>query len=146
METKIDLFKRINDKFTEEEILRISPLQLAYVGDAVYELLVRSYILDLGLNVNELHRKAIDFVKAESQAKYVFLLEDFFTEKESQLIRRGRNAKSNTNPKNVDISSYRYSTGFEAMIGYLYLTGENERILEIFREIIKLYEEDEVEG
>ncbi|WDV48269.1 ribonuclease III domain-containing protein [Clostridiaceae bacterium M8S5] len=122
-----------------------SPLQLAYIGDAVYEVLVRSYILEtVKKSVNDLHNIAIKFVKAKSQADIVHFLKDDLTEDEHRIIKRGRNTKSATIPKNANITDYRYATGFEALIGYLYLTDNIKRINEIFDIIIRKYKEQNI--
>lgn len=127
-----EIFRGINKELTEEDILMLNPIQLAYIGDAVYELMVRTHILSRGKSVNKMHKASTIYVKAEGQAQLVSELAEFFTEKENQLIRRGRNAKSNTSPKNANIMDYKYATGFEAMIGYLYLNEEYSRLGEIF--------------
>lgn len=116
-----------------------SPAQLAYAGDAVYELLVRSYILrKYEFNVNLMHKETVNFVKASAQADFVKRLDPILTEEERRIVKRGRNAKVNTSAKNQDIIDYRYATGFEALIGYLYLKEEQERILYLFDEILKM--------
>lgn len=137
MEKEIGLFKTINKKMDEEDILMIGSLQQAYIGDAVYEILVRSYILS-NKNVNKLHNQAKKYVSAQSQAHILKKIWDKLTEKEKSIIKKGRNTKSNTSSKNASISDYRYSTGFEALFGYLYLNNKNDRILEIFNEIIQI--------
>lgn len=134
------IFRGMNKELTAEDILMLAPLQLAYIGDAVYELMVRTKILSRGRSVNKMHKTSTGYVKAESQARIVKELDDFFTDKEKQVIRRGRNAKSNTSPKNADIMDYRLATGFEALIGHLYLNEEYDRLGEVFdrvEEILK---------
>jgi len=119
------------------DIKMLSPLQLAYIGDAVYELFVRTYLIGTkNISVNELHKEAIEYVKAKAQADIIHYLEDKLTEEEWQLVKRGRNAKSGSAPKNANLLDYRYATGFETLIGFLYLNGKYERILEIFGMII----------
>lgn len=113
-------------------------LTLAYLGDAVYELAIRTYLLEQGIvKVNELQKQAIPFVSAKGQASYlVKLLElDFLTEEEKDIVFRARNHKGSRHPKNTDIITYKYATGFEALIGYLYLEHKQERIEEIMKEI-----------
>jgi len=134
----LNIFKSTNNKLVIEDIERLHPLQLAYIGDAVYELMVRSAILDVDLNVNKLNEKARKYVKATSQASAVKILEGIFTEKELSIIRRGRNAKINSSPKNTEIIDYKYATGLECLIGYLYLTEQFERLGEIFNKIFDL--------
>lgn len=131
-----DGFKSIS-KDWGVDIKMLSPLQFAYIGDAVYELFIRTYLIGMkNISVNELHKEAIEYVKAKAQADITHYLEDKLTEEEWQMIKRGRNAKSGSTPKNANLLDYRYATGFETLIGYLYLLGRYERILEIFGMII----------
>ena len=118
--------------------MMLSPLQLAYVGDAVYELLVRTYLMERGLSVGQLHRLTTKYVKAKAQSNIIHELEEKLTEKEKGIVKRGRNSKTNTTPKNAEMIDYKYATGFEALIGYLYLSEENERISELFKDIINM--------
>ncbi|HBH13515.1 MAG: Ribonuclease III family protein [Clostridiales bacterium 38_11] len=123
------------NKLTKDPRL-MSPLQLAYIGDAVFELLVRSYLIENhDMNVNDLHRKAILFVKAEAQAEAFRFLENDLTEEELRIVKRGRNAKSVTVPKNAKLTDYKYATGLEALFGYLYMSNQNQRIEELFEKI-----------
>ncbi len=111
-----------------------SPLALAYLGDAVYELIVRSLVMNRGnMQVNKLHKRSSGLVKAKTQADIVRLLEDELTEEERAVFRRGRNAKSMTTAKNASVIDYRMATGLEALTGYLYLTEQFERLLELVR-------------
>lgn len=137
-----DIFRNTNEKLTEEDIVMLNPLQLAYIGDAVFELLVRTYLLERDISVSDLHRAATRFVKARGQAEIFHLIEEALTDKERAIIKRGRNAKSHTSPKNADIIDYKYATGFEALMGYLYLKRENKRIREIFALIMNLKNKD----
>lgn len=116
--------------FTAKEARLLNPLQLALIGDAVYELFIRNYILakNLELSAHKIHVKAIGYVKAKSQSTIMHLLEDDLTEEEDYIFRRGRNAKSATVPKNANVRDYRMATGFEALIGYLHLIGDYERL------------------
>ncbi|HLS53692.1 MAG TPA: ribonuclease III domain-containing protein [Tissierellaceae bacterium] len=136
--SKKNIFRNINESLTEEDVKMLQPLQLAYVGDAVYELLVRTFLLDGNQAVNQLHKKATRLVKAQSQASIVHKLEDYLTDKEKTIVRQGRNAKSSGGSKNVDLINYKYATGFEALMGYLYLTGQEERLSSLFEKIISL--------
>ena len=114
-----------------------SPLLLAYVGDAVYEMFVRTHLVKQGnLPVNELHRLAKGFVSAKAQSDAVSRLESELTDEEVRIYKRGRNAKSATVPKNADVGDYRRATGIEALIGFLYLKGEFDRLYEIMEKII----------
>lgn len=116
----------------------LSPLQLAYIGDAVYELFIRTYIIGIkDAPVNELHNEVVKYVKAKAQADIIHSLEQNLTEEEWSIVKRGRNAKSGTVPKNANLQDYRYATGFETLIGYLYLEGNYKRIHEIFTMIIQ---------
>ena len=109
-----------------------NPLALAYIGDTVYDLFVRTMALSKGnRHVTVLHKEAVRFVKAQSQAKSAHGLEEFLTEEELRVLKWGRNAKSNTSPKNADIRDYRMATGFETLIGYLYLRGDTGRLCEL---------------
>lgn len=131
-----DGFKRVCEGWGVD-IKMLSPLQLAYIGDAVYELFIRTYLIGTkNISVNELHKEAIEYVKAKAQADITHYLEDKLTEEEWQMVKRGRNAKSGSAPKNANLLDYRYATGFETLIGFLYLNGRYERILEIFGMII----------
>ena len=120
------------EKKTEEQIKFLNPLVLAYLGDAVYEVYIRTYILHkYGGTVNDLHRISTKFVKAGAQAKIVHAIEKAFLEEEWTIIKRGRNHKSGSVPKNASVTDYKYATGFETLVGYLYLMGKNERLEEI---------------
>nr|WP_243427920.1 ribonuclease III domain-containing protein [Alkaliphilus hydrothermalis] len=110
----------------------MAPLVLAYVGDAVFEVFVRNHlVLEKNVSVNALHKSATKYVKAKAQAKIVHTLEPELTEVEWTVVKRGRNQKSATVPKNADLTDYRYATGFEALLGYLFYTGSTERLMEI---------------
>ena len=116
-----------------------SPLVLAYIGDAVYELFIRSKLIGAAnAQTSELHKKTIFFVCAESQFHAFYAVESMLTEEEMSVLKRGRNAKSQTTPKNADVTHYRYATGMEALMGYLYIKGEKERI-DILMEVIYNY-------
>lgn len=113
------------------DVKQMKSLALAYMGDAVYEVYVREHLLKRGqVNPHRLHDHAISFVSAKAQAKVIHYLLDieFLTEEELAVVRRGRNAKSGSTPKNTSVTTYRYSTGFEAVIGYLFLQKEIERL------------------
>ena len=111
----------------------LSPLGLAYIGDAVYEMLVRLTVLtDGNAPVNKLHKKAKNLVNAKAQAQMYFRIVKELTEDEAAVFRRGRNAKSFTTPKNADLMDYRHATGLEALFGYLYLKGEKQRVIALF--------------
>ncbi|GIM30063.1 mini-ribonuclease 3 [Clostridium polyendosporum] len=126
--------------FSKEEAIRLNPLQLALVGDAVYEAFIRNYILSTNtqLSAHKVHLKAISFVKAHAQSEIIKVLEEQLTEQEFSIYKRGRNAKSSTVPKNADVREYRAATGFEALIGYLFLINEKERLREILLKCINI--------
>ena len=112
----------------EQELREYSSIVLAYVGDAVFELMVRTHLVKAGnRKVKNLHRDAVAIVKAESQARVIRQMFDSLSEAEQEIVMRGRNAKS-TAPRHVDVQEYRMSTGFEALLGYLYLKGDEERL------------------
>ena len=116
------------------EVMNLHPLVLAYIGDAVYEVYIRTMlVINKKTNVNMLHKMSIKYVKAKAQSDIVHRITDMLTQEEQDVVRRGRNAKSVTVPKHAEITDYRYSTGFEALIGYLYLTNNIERLMEILK-------------
>lgn len=130
---------QIREQFNlgEQEINSYSPLVLAYLGDCVYELIVRTILVERrNCPVQKLHREATWFVKAATQAAMIEVMLPKLTEEEEAIFKRGRNAKSHTVPKNADVGDYRKATGFEALIGYWYLTRQNERLLELVSEAI----------
>lgn len=112
---------------------QLSPLVLAYIGDAVFEVLVRMEVLTRGnAPVNKLHHKAREQVNAHAQAGFYERIAPLLTEEEQAVFKRGRNAKSHTVPKHADLLDYRHATGLEAVFGYLYLLGEKERLLALY--------------
>lgn len=131
METCLNCFKEAM-KLKEVEAREYSPLALAYLGDAVYELAIRTFVMNHGnTQVNKMHKKTAGLVKAEAQANFYKVLEEELTEEEKAVYRRGRNAKSVTMPKHATMKDYRMATGFEALMGYLYLTEQMERMAEL---------------
>ena len=109
-----------------------SPLVLAYIGDAIYELVIRTKVVNHGnTQVNKLHKRTAALVKAEAQARLYMLLEDELTEEEKAVYRRGRNSKTTTMAKNATMKDYRMATGFEALMGWLYLKGSMDRLVEL---------------
>ena len=116
----------------EQEINQLSPLTWAYVGDCVFELYIRTKLVnETKLKPHELHIKAISYVKAKSQAEMLLKIHDSLTEEEQDIVRRGRNAENHHLPKNANVQDYMYSTAFEALIGYLYLCKKENRVKEI---------------
>ncbi|WP_017209969.1 Mini-ribonuclease 3 [Clostridium beijerinckii] len=127
-------------KFSKDEARMLNSLQLALIGDGVFEVFIRNYILtqNTALSANKIHVKAIGYVKAKSQACIMHEIENLLNEEEEAVYKRGRNAKSPTVPKNAEIRDYRMATGFEALIGYLYLVGDKERLKFIFDRSIEI--------
>jgi ribonuclease-3 family protein len=124
-------------KLSVSDVQMLNPLVLAYVGDSVYDTFVRTLLVSGGYgHVSKLHKMSIEFVRAKAQADILGKINELLTSDEQDIVRRGRNTKSSTIPKNADISDYRYATGFEALIGYLYLTGQIDRLMEIIRMVI----------
>ncbi|PHU34684.1 Mini-ribonuclease 3 [Pseudobutyrivibrio ruminis] len=131
----------LNSKFDIEpkDIRTYSPLTLAYIGDAIFDVVVRSVLVNKGNTaVNKLHQRASSVVKAPTQARMAAALMDDFTEEEADWYRRGRNSKPHTKAKNATTMDYLEATGFEAVMGYLYLTGDMDRICELVRRGIEL--------
>ena len=112
-----------------------SPLALAYIGDGVYELYVRARVIDENpdMPAHKLHKEAVKYVKAHAQSNSIHEIADILTEDEMAVFKRGRNAKSPTVPKNANLTEYRHATGFEALLGYLYLSHNSERLDEIMK-------------
>jgi len=120
--------------------IEMNALTLAYMGDAIYETYIRRYVVANGGKPNILHRRAINFVSAKAQSSILHELMPYLSEKEEQIVKRGRNAKSHTSPKNADVIQYRHSTAFEALLGFLYLENKMERLEEIIEMAIKFIE------
>ena len=131
-------------KMDKIKLITMSPLVLAYLGDTVYESYIREHLIRQNINrkVNNLHKLAIQYSKAKAQAIIIHELEDELTEEEMKIFKRGRNQKSHTAPKNADIIDYKYATGFEALIGYLYLSEDKERLEYIVKKGIEIIERD----
>lgn len=146
----IPLLDEINSELIVRSGLKASdidmynPLVLAYIGDSVYELYVRTLLVSHGsIQVSKLHKRAIAFVKAKSQAEFLEeVIQSELTDDEKDIVRRGRNAKSGTVPKNAELVDYRMATGLEALFGYLYLIGNIERLVYLFDKIRQSKEGD----
>lgn len=124
---------------------QLSPLTLAFVGDAVFDLFVRERLVCLANRpVNRLHSLAVSLVKASSQARAAKKLSEILSEKELSVLKRGRNAHTNHKAKNASESDYHYATGLEALFGFLYLSGESDRLRELFELTLDFIEEDYV--
>lgn len=137
MEESLSLSSRIRELFglKEVDMKAYSPLTLAYIGDAAYELVIRTMVVEKGnRQASQLHRLTTSYVKAQAQAAMIEALEPELTEEELAIYKRGRNAKSYTSAKNASILDYRKATGMEALIGYLYLSGREERVLFLIKE------------
>lgn len=129
------------------DVMQLKSLALAYMGDAVYETSVREHLIRSGqVKPDNLHKKAITFVSAKAQARVIlhWLKGRILSEAEERIVARGRNAKSGSIPKNTSVQTYRYSTAFEALIGYHYLQKNEERLEELVDNAIQLIEEGSV--
>ncbi len=125
----LELIERKNEKL---DVDMMSPLIWAYVGDSVYELYIRTHLVNTTrLKPHKLHIESIKYVKAKAQAEILEKLTEILTDQEKEIVRRGRNAENHHLPKNATIQDYMYSTAFEALIGYLYLTKQDERLKEV---------------
>lgn len=136
MEKRVSLAEQIKRAFPcgEVDIRTYSPLTLAYIGDSIYDVIVRTVVVGRGnKRAGDLHKASIRYVNAGTQAALIDALREDLTEEEMAVYKRGRNAKSYTMAKNASVMEYRKATGMEALIGYLYLQGEMERILELLQ-------------
>ncbi|MDL4841364.1 Mini-ribonuclease 3 [Aquibacillus rhizosphaerae] len=125
------------------DVKQMKSLALAYIGDAIYEIYIRHHLVNKGhLNLNNLHQSAVKFVAAKSQSKVIlhWLDVEMLSEEEASVVRRGRNAKAGSVPKNTDVQTYRYSTAFEALLGFLYLDERQERLDELIQLAIEFVE------
>lgn len=128
------LEKVLQENIKKQDINLISPLVWAYVGDAVYELYIRSHLVNTTkLNPHKLHIESIKYVKAGAQSKILENIMPNLTEEEKDIVRRGRNVQNHHLPKNANVTEYMYSTAFEALIGYLYLTKQKDRLYDILK-------------
>ena len=128
------------------DVMSYSPLTLAYIGDDAYDLVIRTYLLGKGnMPVNKLNRMADGLVRAKAQSDMMDVIEPMLDEEEHAVYKRGRNAKSYTKAKNATVADYRRATGFEALMGYLYLQGRYVRMVELIRAgIIEMLDADEI--
>lgn len=128
---------RLLPKFAVQEAQQLSALQLAYIGDAVYELAVREHLLGRGqIRIEQLHKATVGWVQAPAQAAAAHRLLSELTEAETAIFYRGRNVKPTRVPKSATVSEYCYSTALEALFGYLYLTGQKERLRELIDKVL----------
>lgn len=140
MEESISLLKTIKTEFACEDvdIRTYSPLALAYIGDVVYEIIIRTVVVERGNRAaQQLHKRAVKFVNASTQAAMMEALMEELSEEELAVYRRGRNAKSYTTAKNASVGDYRRATGFEALLGYLYLQDKTERVIELVKQALE---------
>jgi ribonuclease-3 family protein len=116
----------------------VAPLMLAYIGDAVYETVIRTIVISKGnRQMSRVHKDSTDLVNAKAQADMIDAIMDSLTEEELNIYKRGRNQKSETKAKNASVSDYRKATGFEALMGYLFLSKRSPRMLELIRKGLK---------
>lgn len=141
MEDSIMGFELLKNKFTIMQAKQLNPLVLAFIGDSVYEVFIRLYVIDgnRDMSVHKLHVKVVSFVRAHAQSEFMKKIELTLNEEEMAIFKRGRNAKSGV-PKNADVQEYRMATGFEAVIGYLYLTEQTIRLNGMLNEIVGVTE------
>jgi len=135
----------IRDKFKieKQDVRAYSPLPLAYIGDAIYDVIIRTMVIECGnRSAEKLHKTTVKYVNAGTQAEMIEALKDYLTEDETAVYGRGRNAKSASTAKNASVADYRKATGFEALIGYLYLTDRMDRILELVEKGLELTGKD----
>lgn len=136
MEKSVTILDAIKEKFDcgEVDIRTYSPLTLAYIGDAIYDLVIRTVVVErANRSAKNLHKTVIRYVNARTQAKMIEVLEDELSEEETAVYHRGRNAKAYTTAKNASVAEYRMATGLEALFGYLYMNGETDRLLTLVR-------------
>lgn len=143
MSENIDLAAAVREEFKVdgEPMNRYSPLALAFMGDSVYEVIIRSIVVQMGNRpAGALNKMKVKYVNAAAQAKIIEALEDDLTEEEQDVYRRGRNANSATSAKNQSVADYRKATGLEALCGYLYLKGEMDRLLSLLKKGVETIE------
>ena len=134
MEKGIDSYLKEQFNIPDVDVRTYSPLTLAYIGDGIYDLIIRSLVVAKGnTRASELHKRTSQIVKAKTQADMAEILLPMLTEEEADIYRRGRNAKSPTMAKNATMSDYRKATGFEALMGYLYVKDELPRMVELVK-------------
>ena len=137
MEESVNLLQIVRKTFSigEVDVRSYSPLTLAYMGDAIYDVIIRTVVVERANRpANDLHKNTIQYVKAQTQAALIEILQDLLSEEEEAVYKRGRNAKSYHTAKNASIADYRKATGLEALLGYLYLQDRMDRILFLVKE------------
>lgn len=134
IEWEFDFFMQDLMQMQEADVREYSPLALAYLGDAVFDLVIKSLVLNQGNKpVQKLHKETSRIVQASAQSKMMRVIQEQLTEEEHQVYKRGRNSKTVSPAKNQSVTDYRRATGFEALIGYLYLKREYRRMLELIK-------------
>ncbi|MCC5910792.1 MAG: Mini-ribonuclease 3 [Clostridiaceae bacterium] len=137
-----DFLEKLQDVETikdEKQVKLMAPLALAYIGDAIFEVFIRNYLINKSnAGVHQLHKNTVTYVKAKAQAEIVHQLENQLTEDEWGAVKKGRNQKSASAPKNADLIDYKYATGFEALLGYLFYTGRIDRLVEIMEKSVEI--------
>ena len=140
MEEGVSLVSQIRETFAlpEVDVRSYSPLALAYIGDDVYDIIIRTMVVEkANRSAHDLHLISSRYVKAQTQAAMIEALGSVLTEEEEAVYKRGRNAKAYTTAKNASVADYRKATGLEALVGYLYLQNKMDRILELIKEGIQ---------
>lgn len=136
MEESLSLVRQLKKEFgcKEVDIRTYSPLALAYIGDSIYDVIIRTVVVERGnQSAKKLHRTAVRYVNAGTQARMAEALQEMLTEEEEDVYRRGRNTKSNSTAKNASVTDYRKATGLEALLGYLYLQDRTDRAVELVK-------------
>lgn len=136
MEESLSLLRQLKKEFgcKEVDIRTYSPLALAYIGDSIYDVIIRTVVVERGnQSAKKLHRTAVRYVNAGTQARMAEVLQEMLTEEEEDVYRRGRNTKSNSTAKNASVTDYRKATGLEALLGYLYLQDRTDRAVELVK-------------
>lgn len=145
-----ELYDSIKDSFSLKELSlqQVQPLTLAYIGDAAYEMVIRTIEISKGDRpIKKIHQNSVLLVKADTQSRMVDIMLPILTEEEEAVYKRGRNAKAETKAKNASIGDYRRATGFEALMGYLYLAGKTDRMVEIVKFCLdEMQKEDSKDG
>ena len=139
-----ELYEQIKKEYGLADVNpnELAPLILAHIGDAIYEVVIRTITLSKGNRaIEKVHKDATKYVNAKAQADIIEKIQPLLTEEELNIYKRGRNAKSNTKAKNASITDYRKATGFEALMGYLYLQNKTQRMLDLIKEGISNGEE-----
>ena len=140
MDQSINLLAKIKEEFDckEVDLRTYSPLTLAFLGDCVYDIIIRTVVVERGNRAPQgLHKKKSYLVNAKTQKEIIESLQDILTPEEEDIYRRGRNAKSYTTAKNASVGDYRKATGFESLLGYLYLSDNMDRVLFLVKEGLK---------